>query len=85
MRAVTGAGVEKTFAAGDVIWRTDGIENVGDALAIPDINDDDIAAIIAYLRSIKPINNVVPGPVKRGERTSERFVYFGVYQNKIDD
>lgn len=49
------------------------------------INEADIAAIIAYLRSIKPINNVVPGPVKRGERTSERFVYFGVYQNKIDD
>ena len=49
------------------------------------INDDDIAAIIAYLRSIEPISNDVPGPVRRGERTRERFVYFGVYQNKIDD
>ncbi len=49
------------------------------------INDADIAAIIAYLRSIKPIENTVPKPVKRGEPTRERFVYFGVYQNKVED
>lgn len=31
---------------------------------------EDVAAIIAYLRSIPPVNNKVPGPFKPGEQVS---------------
>jgi len=49
------------------------------------LNEEDIVSLVTYLRSIEPISNTVPEPVKRGEYTQERFVYFGVYQNKLDD
>jgi mono/diheme cytochrome c family protein len=31
---------------------------------------DDVAAVVAYLRSIPPVNNKVPGPFKPGEKVS---------------
>ena len=49
------------------------------------MTDEDVTAVVSYLRSIEPIANTVPEPVRRGERTRERFVYFGVYQNMTDD
>ncbi|MGI9222203.1 MAG: c-type cytochrome, partial [Woeseiaceae bacterium] len=46
------------------------------------ISDEDIGAIVAYLRSIEPVNHRVPDPVVPGQRAKEPFVYFGVYRSK---
>ena len=44
------------------------------------MTDDDIDAIVSYLRSIKPIRHEVPDEVAPGRRASKPFVYFGVYE-----
>ncbi|MGI9271059.1 MAG: c-type cytochrome [Woeseiaceae bacterium] len=46
------------------------------------ISDDDTAAIIAYLRSIEGIKHRVPDEIAPGQRTTESFVYFGVYRSR---
>jgi len=46
------------------------------------LTDNDVDAMVAYLRSIKPINNNVPSEVRLGERSTQPFVYFGVYRSK---
>ena len=46
------------------------------------MTDDDVDAIVAYLRSIKPIRNRVPAPVEPGEKARHPFVYFGIYRSK---
>jgi hypothetical protein len=46
------------------------------------ISDDDLAAIVAYLRSIEAINHRVPDEVAPGQRATEPFVYFGVYRSR---
>ena len=46
------------------------------------ITDDDVDAIVTYLRSIKPIRNRVPGPVGPGKKARYPFVYFGIYRSK---
>ena len=46
------------------------------------ITDDDVDAIVTYLRSIKPIRNRVPGPVEPGKKARYPFVYFGIYRSK---
>lgn len=46
------------------------------------MSDDDIDAVVMYLRSIKPIRHKVPAAVNMGEKTQESFVYFGVYRSK---
>ena len=46
------------------------------------ISDDDLAAIVAYLRSIEAINHRVPDEVVPGQRANEPFVYFGVYRSR---
>lgn len=46
------------------------------------LTDDDIDAMVAYLRSIKPINNRVPREVRPGDRATHPFVYFGVYRSR---
>ena len=43
---------------------------------------EDVNAIIAYLRSIKPVSHKVPNEVQAGEETKQPFVYFGVYRNR---
>ncbi len=43
------------------------------------LNDDDLYAIVAYLRSIPPIEHQVPNRVNPGQQAREDFVYFGVY------
>lgn len=46
------------------------------------ISDDDVDAIVAYLRSIKPVRHQVPDEVAPGKRATHPYVYFGVYRNK---
>jgi len=46
------------------------------------MNEEDVTAIVAYLRSIKPVNHKVPDEVKPGEKAKHPFVYFGVYRRR---
>ena len=46
------------------------------------MNDDDVDAIVSYLRSIRPVQHEVPDAVAPGQRAKHPFVYFGVYQSK---
>jgi hypothetical protein len=46
------------------------------------ISDDDVTAIVGYLRSIAPVDHQVPDEVEPGRRASHSFVYFGVYRSK---
>jgi len=46
------------------------------------LTDEDVAAIVAYLRSIQPIKNTVPVEVAPGKRATSPFTYFGVYRSK---
>lgn len=45
------------------------------------MSNDDVSAIVSYLRSIKPIKHKVPEAVEPGHRASNPFVYFGVYRS----
>jgi len=45
------------------------------------MDPEDVSAIIAYLRSIKPVLHKVPDEVPVGKETKHPFVYFGVYQS----
>jgi len=46
------------------------------------MNEEDVTAIVAYLRSIKPVNHKVPDEVQPGEKSKHPFVYFGVYRSR---
>jgi len=46
------------------------------------LSDDDVAAIVAYLRTIDPVRRQVPDPVEPGQSAREPFVYFGVYRRR---
>ena len=46
------------------------------------LSDEDTNAIVAYLRSIKPVRNKVPAEVSPGRRASAPFVYFGTYRSR---
>lgn len=46
------------------------------------LTDEDVASIVKYLRSIKPIENRVPAEVEPGQKAQHPFVYFGVYRSK---
>ena len=46
------------------------------------MTDDDVDAIVMYLRSIRPIKHKVPDPVEVGEKAHKPFVYFGVYRSR---
>lgn len=46
------------------------------------LTDDDVEAIVAYLRSIPAIEHRVPAAVSPGRRASKPFVYFGVYRSR---
>jgi mono/diheme cytochrome c family protein len=43
---------------------------------------EDMAAIVAYLRSIKPVSHKVPDEVLAGDKAEYPFVYFGVYRSR---
>ena len=44
------------------------------------MTDDDVGAIVTYLRSIKPVRHEVPESVEPGNVASSPYVYFGVYR-----
>ena len=44
------------------------------------MSDEDISAIVSYLRSIPPIKHKVPASVEPGRAANHPFVYFGVYR-----
>jgi len=46
------------------------------------MTDDDVDAIVMYLRSIRPIKHKVPDRVEVGEKAHKPFVHFGVYRSK---
>ncbi|MDH5345034.1 MAG: cytochrome c [Gammaproteobacteria bacterium] len=46
------------------------------------ISDDDAWAIVAYLRSLEPVENTVPVNVPVGRKTDATYVHFGVYRSK---
>jgi mono/diheme cytochrome c family protein len=46
------------------------------------LNDDDLEAIVAYLRAIPPIEHRVPDEVRPGQTATAPFVYFGVYRSR---
>ncbi len=45
------------------------------------MTDEDVDAIVSYLRSIRPVEHRVPDAVPPGRRAGNPFVYFGVYQS----
>jgi hypothetical protein len=45
------------------------------------INDEDLLAIVAYLRNLPAVNHKVPANVAPGRPATAPFVYFGVYQS----
>lgn len=44
------------------------------------LTDDDVETIVAYLRSIQPVDHRVPSAVPPGRKASKPFVYFGIYR-----
>ena len=46
---------------------------------------EDVASIVAYLRSIEPVQHAVPDEVLPGQATDAPFVYFGVYRTRDSD
>jgi hypothetical protein len=46
------------------------------------LSQGDVTAMVAYLRSIEPVEHQVPNRVLPGQKTDELFVYFGVYHSK---
>lgn len=46
------------------------------------MTEEDLLAMVAYLRSIKPIRNTVPAAVMPGTRAPEPYVHFGVYRKR---
>jgi mono/diheme cytochrome c family protein len=46
------------------------------------MTSEDVDAIVAYLRSIKPVEHEVPDEVLPGARAMEPYVYFGIYRSR---
>jgi mono/diheme cytochrome c family protein len=46
------------------------------------MTDDDVDAIVSYLKSIRPIRHSVPARVEPGQPATEPFVYFGVFRKR---
>jgi len=44
--------------------------------------EEDARSIVAFLRSLKPVNNMVPMNVDPGQKAVSPFVHFGVYQSR---
>lgn len=45
------------------------------------MSDEDVAAIVAYLRSIPAVEHEVPARVEPGTRASTPYLYFGVFRS----
>ncbi len=46
------------------------------------MSEEDIVALVSYLRSVKPIRNKVPEAVLPGTRAPSPYVHFGVYRKR---
>jgi len=46
------------------------------------LSNEDVEAIVAYLRSVPPVRHKVPAEVVRGSKAKKPFVYFGVYRSR---
>lgn len=46
------------------------------------LTDQDALAMVAFLRSLKPVTHQTPDAVSPGNKAAEPFVHFGVYQSK---
>lgn len=46
------------------------------------LSNEDVGAIVAYLRSLEPVHHRVPADVSPGEIASKPFVYFGFYRSR---
>lgn len=46
------------------------------------MTDEDVTAIVSYLRSIEPVGHKVPAEIIPGQKTSRRYVHFGVYRSR---
>ena len=46
------------------------------------MSEEDVDAIVSYLRSIKPVSHKVPDEVKPGTQAKEPFIYFGTYRSR---
>lgn len=46
------------------------------------LTEDDVSAIVAYLRSLPPIEHMPPAAVPEGVETDELYVHFGVYRSR---
>ena len=46
------------------------------------LHDDDVEALVAYLRSIPPVRQSVPDAVPPGQKARYPYVYFGVYRSR---
>lgn len=46
------------------------------------MTEEDVTAIVSYLRSVKPIRHQVPAAVPPGTRAKYPYVHFGVYQSR---
>jgi mono/diheme cytochrome c family protein len=83
----TGIGSWSSRQIADAIRAGTGRHGRGRIMVMPwqgysKISDDDIAAIVGYLRRIEAVSFRVPEDVPPGRRTSERYVHFGVYRSR---
>lgn len=46
------------------------------------LSDTDVAAIVAYLRSLPAVSHKVPESVPAGMKTKEQYIHFGVYRSR---
>lgn len=46
------------------------------------MTDEDVLAIVSYLRSIDPVEHQVPDEVAPGRKASSPFIYYGVYRSR---
>ena len=46
------------------------------------LSDEDARAIVAYLRGLPPVHHKVPENVAPGQKATEPYVHFGVYQSR---
>ena len=49
--------------------------------AFAKLSDEDALAIVAYLRSLPPVEHLVPQNVRPGTKATAPYVYFGVYRS----
>lgn len=83
----TGIGSQSDEELAEAIREGRSSHGLGQILVMPwlaysKLSDNDTAAIVAYLRSLPPIENRVPAQVPPGSRTDQLYVHFGVYRSR---